>query len=177
VVEYGVSEYLASILTAEKVTIEQFESVASMYGLRVSLSKVEVGSEVANFIVADLRGVENKAKSSSCSVSNEDLVDLLVRRHADEISRPQANTVLEVMIATGNTAAKIIEERGLRQVSDEGAIEKIIDEVIAKNQTQVAQFKEGKQQVLGFLVGQVMKASGGKANPGKVNELLKKRLG
>ena len=63
------------------------------------------------------------------------------------------------------------------QVSDEGALDKIIDEVLAKNPTQVAQFKEGKQQVLGFLVGQVMKASGGKANPGKVNELLKKKLG
>jgi aspartyl-tRNA(Asn)/glutamyl-tRNA(Gln) amidotransferase subunit B len=64
----------------------------------------------------------------------------------------------------------------LRQVSDEGAIEKIINEVLEKNPNQVMQFKEGKQQVLGFLVGQVMKASGGKANPGKVNELLKRKL-
>ena len=78
---------------------------------------------------------------------------------------------------TDKTAAEIIEAEGLKQVSDEGAIEKIIDDVLAKNPTQVAQFKEGKQQVLGFLVGQVMKASGGKANPGKVNELLKRKLG
>ena len=68
-------------------------------------------------------------------------------------------------------------EKGLTQVSDEGALEKIIDDVLVKNPTQVVQFKEGKPQVLGFLVGQVMKASGGKANPGKVNELLKKKLG
>ena len=71
----------------------------------------------------------------------------------------------------------MVQEKGLTQVSDEVALEKIIDDVLAKNPTQVAQFKEGKQQVLGFLVGQGMKESGGKANPGKVNELLKKRLG
>ncbi len=69
-----------------------------------------------------------------------------------------------------------MQEKGLTQVSDEGALEKMIDEVLSKNPTQVTQFKEGKQQVLGFLVGQVMKVSGGKANPGKVNELLKKKL-
>jgi aspartyl-tRNA(Asn)/glutamyl-tRNA(Gln) amidotransferase subunit B len=80
------------------------------------------------------------------------------------------------MYKTRKTAAEIIEVQGLRQVSDEGAIEKIINEVLEKNPNQVTQFKEGKQQVLGFLVGQVMKASGGKANPGKVNELLKKKL-
>lgn len=69
-----------------------------------------------------------------------------------------------------------MQDKGLTQVSDEGALEKMIDEVLSKNPTQVAQFREGKQQVLGFLVGQVMKVSGGKANPGKVNELLKKKL-
>ena len=70
-----------------------------------------------------------------------------------------------------------MQEKGLTQVSDEGALTQIIDDVLEKNPTQVAQFKEGKSQVLGFLVGQVMKASGGKANPGKVNELLKAKLG
>jgi aspartyl-tRNA(Asn)/glutamyl-tRNA(Gln) amidotransferase subunit B len=70
-----------------------------------------------------------------------------------------------------------VEEKGLTQVSDEGTLDQIITDVLSKNPTQVAQFKEGKQQVLGFLVGQVMKASGGKANPGKVNELLRKKLG
>jgi aspartyl-tRNA(Asn)/glutamyl-tRNA(Gln) amidotransferase subunit B len=176
-IEYGVNEYLASVLTTEKATVEQFEKVASIYAQKVGLGKAEVGSEVANLITTDLRGVQNKAKSFSRSVSDESLADLLVRKHKGEISRPTANTVLEVMVATGNTAAEIIEAKGLTQVSDEGAIEKIIDEVLTKNPTQVAQFKEGKQQVLGFLVGQVMKVSGGKANPGKVNELLKKRLG
>ncbi|HSB46208.1 MAG TPA: Asp-tRNA(Asn)/Glu-tRNA(Gln) amidotransferase GatCAB subunit B, partial [Nitrospira sp.] len=79
--------------------------------------------------------------------------------------------------SSGKAPEQIVQEKGLTQVSDEGALGKIIDDVVAKNPTQVAQFKEGKQQVLGFLVGQVMKASGGKANPGKVNELLKQKLG
>jgi aspartyl-tRNA(Asn)/glutamyl-tRNA(Gln) amidotransferase subunit B len=84
--------------------------------------------------------------------------------------------VLEAMFETRRPADEIIAAGGLKQVSDEGAIEKIINEVLEKNPNQVTQFKEGKQQVLGFLVGQVMKASGGKANPGQVNELLKKKL-
>jgi aspartyl-tRNA(Asn)/glutamyl-tRNA(Gln) amidotransferase subunit B len=176
IIEYGVSEYLASVLTTEKATVERFENVASVYAQKVDLQKAEVGSEVANLITTDLRGVQNKAKSFSRSVSDENLVDLLVRKHKGEISKPTANTVLEEMVTTGNTAAEIIEAKGLKQVSDEGTIERIIDEVLVKNPTQVGQFKEGKQQVLGFLVGQVMKASGGKANPGKVNELLKRKL-
>jgi aspartyl-tRNA(Asn)/glutamyl-tRNA(Gln) amidotransferase subunit B len=80
------------------------------------------------------------------------------------------------MYRTGRTPAEIVAAKGLTQVSDETALEKIIDEVLGKNPAQVDQYKAGKQQVLGFLVGQVMKESGGKANPGKVNELLKRRL-
>jgi aspartyl-tRNA(Asn)/glutamyl-tRNA(Gln) amidotransferase subunit B len=80
------------------------------------------------------------------------------------------------MFATGKSADEIVKARGLTQMSDEGALAKIIDEVIAKNPAQVQQYKSGKEAVIGFLVGQVMKASGGKANPGKVNELLKGKL-
>ena len=106
----------------------------------------------------------------------KNLVELVVMKMKGEISGPIYKAVLEEMINTHRPAAEIIDAKGLRQVSDEETIEKIIDEVLEKNPSQVAQFKEGKQQVLGFLVGQVMKASGGKANPGKVNELLKKKL-
>jgi aspartyl-tRNA(Asn)/glutamyl-tRNA(Gln) amidotransferase subunit B len=81
------------------------------------------------------------------------------------------------MYGTGKAPEQIVQEKSLTQLSDEGTLALIIDDVLAKNPTQVAQFKQGKQQVLGFLVGQVMKASGGKANPGKVNELLKAKLG
>ena len=81
------------------------------------------------------------------------------------------------MYSTGKAPDQIVEDKGLTQLSDEGALDRIIGEVLAKNPTQVEQFKQGKPQVLGFLVGQVMKASGGKANPGKVTELLKRKLG
>jgi aspartyl-tRNA(Asn)/glutamyl-tRNA(Gln) amidotransferase subunit B len=92
------------------------------------------------------------------------------------ISLKVARDIFPELFSSGNTPEQIVQEKGLTQVSDEGALAKIIEEVLGKNPGQVAQFKEGKQQVLGFLVGQVMKASGGKANPGKVNELLRKKL-
>ena len=81
------------------------------------------------------------------------------------------------MYRSGQAPEQIVQEKGLTQVSDEDALATIIDDILANNPAQVAQFKEGKQQVLGYLVGQAMKVSGGKANPGKVNELLKRKLG
>ena len=92
------------------------------------------------------------------------------------VSLKVAREIFPDVYASGKAAVQIVQEKGLRQVSDEGALVAMIDEVLTKNPAQVGQYKEGKQQVLGFLVGQVMKASGGKANPGKVNELLKKAL-
>jgi aspartyl-tRNA(Asn)/glutamyl-tRNA(Gln) amidotransferase subunit B len=93
------------------------------------------------------------------------------------VSLKVARDIFPEMYGSGKAPEQIVQEKGLTQVSDEGALGLIIDDVLANNPTQVAQFKQGKQQVLGFLVGQVMKASGGKANPGKVNELLKAKLG
>ena len=88
-----------------------------------------------------------------------------------------AREIFPELYASKKSPEQIVQEKGLTQVSDEGALEKMIEEVIAKNPTQVAQYRSGKEQVFGFFVGQVMKASGGKANPGKVNELLKRKLG
>ena len=92
------------------------------------------------------------------------------------VSLKVARDIFPEMYGTGKAPEQIVQEKGLTQVSDEGELARIIDDVLIKNPTQVAQFKQGKPQVLGFLVGQVMKASGGKANPGKVNELLKTKL-
>jgi aspartyl-tRNA(Asn)/glutamyl-tRNA(Gln) amidotransferase subunit B len=103
-------------------------------------------------------------------------VGLLQLVEEGTVSLKVAREIFPELYRSGKSPEQIVQEKGLTQVSDEGALEKVIDEVLAKNPVQVAQFKEGKHQVLGFLVGQVMKASGGKANPGKVNELLKKRL-
>ena len=190
--EYGLSEYVSNVLASDKNVLDYFESAASEAG-RVGLTKIEVGKELANCITVDFQGQLNKltyapnltqATTPGTGpvpgpfwVDPANLMELVARKIKGEISGPIYKVVLEKMVGTGKTASEIIEAEGLKQVSDEGAIEKIIDEVLAKSPAQVAQFKEGKQQVVGFLVGQVMKASGGKANPGKVNELLKKKLG
>ncbi|MCE3232858.1 MAG: gatB, partial [Rickettsiaceae bacterium] len=84
--------------------------------------------------------------------------------------------VFALMYETGKNAAAIVEEKGLKQVTDLGAIEKVIDEVMAANADKVAEYRSGKDKLFGFFVGQVMKASGGKANPAALNELLKKKL-
>ena len=123
---------------------------------------------------------QSKVKASfaiaGSPLSPDKLAELLLMKRNGEISGPIAKLVLEEMFRTGQRPAEIVKAKGLTQVSDEGTLAEVIDEVLTKNPMQVAQFKDGKQQVLGFLVGQVMKASGGKANPGKVNELLKKKL-
>jgi aspartyl-tRNA(Asn)/glutamyl-tRNA(Gln) amidotransferase subunit B len=102
------------------------------------------------------------------------LVDLI----ADgTISGRIAKEVFEIMFETGKGAAEIVAEKGLRQVSDQGAIAAAIDQVLAENAEKVAEYRGGKDKLFGFFVGQVMKATGGKANPGLVNEVLKKKLG
>ncbi len=181
--EYGLNEYVATVLTMDKATVEYFEAITTA-AEKFGISRTEGGKDFANWITIDERGLAAKAKSlgrelpagQEFFVSPEHLAELLVKKQKGEISGASANTVWEEMATTGKTASEIIEAKGLKQISDEGALDAIIDDVLAKNPSQVAQFKEGKQQVLGFLVGQVMKASGGKANPGKVNELLKRRL-
>ena len=114
---------------------------------------------------------------SESPVSPERLVSLLKLVDDGTVSLKVAREIFPELYASKKSPEQIVQEKGLTQVSDEGALEKMIREVIAKNPAQVAQYRGGKEQVLGFFVGQVMKASGGKANPGKVNELLKRKLG
>jgi aspartyl-tRNA(Asn)/glutamyl-tRNA(Gln) amidotransferase subunit B len=110
-------------------------------------------------------------------VSPDRLAGLLQLVENGTVSLKVARDIFPEMYATGKAPEQIVQDKGLTQVSDQGALVRMIDEVLSNNPTQVEQFKQGKVQVLGFLVGQVMKASGGKANPGKVNELLKTKLG
>jgi aspartyl-tRNA(Asn)/glutamyl-tRNA(Gln) amidotransferase subunit B len=105
------------------------------------------------------------------------MIGLLKLIEDNTISGKIAKDVLDFMIESGKDAAAIVEEKGLKQVTDMGAIEKIIDEVLAANQDKVAEYKSGKDKLFAFFVGQVMKASAGKANPAALNELLKKKLG
>ena len=106
----------------------------------------------------------------------EDLAELLKTVASGSINNNQAKDVLVEMFATGKSAPEVIREKGFEQVSDSGAIEKIVDEVIASSQANVDAYRAGNEKLFGFFVGQVMKASQGKANPKVVNELLKQKL-
>jgi aspartyl-tRNA(Asn)/glutamyl-tRNA(Gln) amidotransferase subunit B len=168
--EFALSEYDAGVLTASKTVADYFESCVKLF---------DHPKTVSNWVMGELtRELNNSGTDASASpVSPERLVSLLQMVEQGTISLKVAREIFPEVYSSGKTPEQIVQEKGLIQVSDEGALDTIINEVLAKNPTQVTQFNEGKQQVLGFLVGQVMKASGGKANPGKVNELLKKKLG
>jgi len=167
---YGLPEYDAAVLTASKGMADYFES---------SVKQFNQPKTVSNWVMGELtRELNNSGTDISASpVSPERLVSLLQMVDKGAISLKVARDMFPELYSSGKAPEQIVQEKGLTQVSDESVLERMIDEVLSKNPAQVAQFKEGKQQILGFLVGQVMKASGGKANPGKVNELLKKKLG
>ena len=167
--EFALSEYDAGVLTASKAVADYFEACVTLFNQPKTVS---------NWVMGELtRELNNSGTDASASpVAPERLVSLLQLVEQGTISLKIAREIFPEIYRSGKTPEQIVQEKGLIQVSDEGALDKIIGDVIEKNPTQVAQFKEGKQQVLGFLFGQVMKTSGGKANPGKVNELLKKKL-
>jgi aspartyl-tRNA(Asn)/glutamyl-tRNA(Gln) amidotransferase subunit B len=169
--DYGLPEYDATILTASKSMADYFEACAEQFPQQPKI--------VSNWVMGELmRELNNSGTDIAVSpVTPERLVSLLQMVDRGVISLKVAREIFPELYSSGKAPEQIVEEKGLTQVSDEGTLEQIIAEVLSKNPAQVVQFKEGKQQVLGFLVGQVMKASGGKANPGKVNELLRKKLG
>jgi aspartyl-tRNA(Asn)/glutamyl-tRNA(Gln) amidotransferase subunit B len=168
--DYGLPEYDASVLTASKGIADYFEACVAL---------LNQPKTVSNWVMGELTRELNISGTdvSASPVAPERLVSLLRMVDKGTISLKVAREIFPELYSSGRSPEQIVQEKGLTQVSDEGALEKVIADVLTKNPSQAAQFKEGKQQVLGFLVGQVMKASGGKANPGKVNELLKKRLG
>jgi aspartyl-tRNA(Asn)/glutamyl-tRNA(Gln) amidotransferase subunit B len=133
---------------------------------------------VANWIAVELSGFLNRDNKdiSESTVTAAMMGGLLKRINDNTISGKIAKEVLEAMWAGEGDADRVIEKKGLKQITDSGAIESVIDDVIAKNPKQLEQYRAGKEALFGFFVGQVMKATGGKANPGQVNELLKKKL-
>jgi len=168
--EYGLPDYDAGVLTATRDVGEYFEASVKLF---------PQPKTVSNWVMGELtRELNNTGTAIGASpVSPERLATLLRMVEQGTVSLKVARDIFPEMYRTGKAPEQIVQEKGLTQVSDEGALSQVIDDVLAKNPAQVAQFKQGKQQVLGFLVGQVMKTSGGKANPGKVNELLKHKLG
>jgi aspartyl-tRNA(Asn)/glutamyl-tRNA(Gln) amidotransferase subunit B len=168
--EYGLPDYDAAVLTATKDVAEFFETSVKLF---------PHPKTVSNWVMGELTRELNNAGTpvAASPVSPERLTTLLHMVDKGTVSLKVARDIFPEMYRTGKTPQQIVQEKGLTQLSDDGALSQMIDDVLASHPTQVGQFKQGKPQVLGFLVGQVMKASGGKANPGKVNELLKKRLG
>src|SRR5579862_721428 len=166
---YGLSEYDADVLTANRPIAEYYEKAATASG-EPKLS--------ANWVMGDLMGALNadgKAIADS-PVTPQRLGELIALIRRGEISGKMAKEIFPKMFASGEAAPVIMEREGLKQISDTGAIERIIDTVLEQNAKQVEQYKSGKTAVLGFLVGQVMKASRGQANPGTVNEMLRRKL-
>ncbi|WP_439575150.1 Asp-tRNA(Asn)/Glu-tRNA(Gln) amidotransferase subunit GatB [Phreatobacter sp.] len=168
IADYGLTPYDASILVLEKESADYFEAVA----------KGRDGKSAANWVINELFGRLNKegrdvTASPVTPAQIGGIIDLI---QAGTISGKIAKDLFEIVFTEGGDPATIVEARGMRQVTDTGAIEKVIDEVIAANPDKVEQAK-AKPTMLGWFVGQVMKASGGKANPGAVNEILKAKLG
>jgi aspartyl-tRNA(Asn)/glutamyl-tRNA(Gln) amidotransferase subunit B len=167
--EYGLREYDAQVLTLTRETGDYFEEAVKVSG---------DGRTTANWIVGDLMGLLKAAGKTVANspVKAQQMGELVALIANGELSGKLAKEILPKMFETGESASVIAEREGLKQISDSGALEKIADEVIAANAKQVEQYKSGKTTVLGFLVGQVMKASRGQANPAAVNEVLKKKL-
>lgn len=168
VAELGLTDYDAHVLTLDVETSRYFEE--AMVG--------QDPKKVANWVMGDLFGYLNKngLTVSNSPVSAKNLGALVGLIADGTISGKIAKEVFEIMAETGKEAAVIVEEKGLKQESDTGAIEKLIDEILSANPDKVAEIKAGKDKLKGWFVGQIMKASGGKVNPALANQLLNKKL-
>jgi aspartyl-tRNA(Asn)/glutamyl-tRNA(Gln) amidotransferase subunit B len=168
--QYGLSAYDAGVLTASKELAAFYEDVAAQVGSDPKLT--------ANWVTGDFAAAlnQNNLEIGASKVSASALAGMLKRILDNTISGKIAKEVFEAMWASGAEADAIIAEKGLKQITDTAAIEKVIDEVMAKNPGQLAEYRSGKDKLFGFFVGQVMKVTGGKANPAQVNELLKRKL-
>lgn len=167
--DYGLPEYDADLLTSEKALAEWFESAVRLGG---------DPKAVSNWVMVELMRLlnEENRQIEECPLRPEQLVAMLKLIDRGTISGKIAKRVFEEMYRTGKDADVIVKEKGLVQISDEAQIETVVDEVLAGNPKEVERFKAGEQKLMGFFVGQVMKATKGKANPRVVNELLRRKL-
>ncbi len=166
---YGLREYDAQVLTATRDLSEYFEKAAQVSG---------DARAAANWVMGDLAAALNAEgkQITESPVAAEQLGELVALISKGEISGKMAKEIFQKMLTTGESARAIVEREGLRQISDAGALDALVDQAIAQNPKQVEQYRSGKTQVLGYLVGQVMKASRGQANPAAVNEVLRAKL-
>jgi aspartyl-tRNA(Asn)/glutamyl-tRNA(Gln) amidotransferase subunit B len=166
--DYGLSSYDSGVLVAERDTAQYFEKVAKGHDPKLA----------ANWVIGNLFAVlkEKSVGIAASPVAAESLSKLLDLLKDDTISSRIAKDVFEIMVNEGKEADVIVEEKGLKQITDTGAIEAAINEVIANSPEQVEQYKSGNEKIAGWFVGQVMKATQGKANPPTVNQMLKDKL-
>ncbi len=166
---YGIPDYDAMVLTESRALANYYEIVAKLSG---------APKQASNWVMGDvLRELKNAGtEPEECPLEPERLAGMIKLLESGVISGKIAKTVFEEIYKNKKSAEEIVKEKGLVQISDAGEIERVIDEVMAANPVNVEQYKAGKVALLGFFVGQVMKKTGGKANPGVVNDLLRKKL-
>jgi aspartyl-tRNA(Asn)/glutamyl-tRNA(Gln) amidotransferase subunit B len=167
--QFGLPKYDADVLTDEKAIADYFEATAKL---------VKDAKLASNWIMGEVLRVlkEKKIDVAQFPIKPDALAELLNLIAGGTISGKIAKDVFEEMLASGKSAKAIVDEKGLLQVSDTNIIAKAVDEVIAANPKEVERYRKGEEKVFGFLVGQLMKATRGKANPKVANEILKKRL-
>ena len=166
--EYGLNAYEANVLVSEKEISDYYEEVAKLSDKKLA----------ATWMMGDLFAMLNDRglDISKSPISAKHFAELVQAIKSGEISGRIAKEVFEIMVESGDNPKKIIESKGMKQQSDPKELEKMINEILSKNKDKVDQYKAGKEKLFGFFVGQVMKLSGGKANPQLTNEILKKLL-
>jgi aspartyl-tRNA(Asn)/glutamyl-tRNA(Gln) amidotransferase subunit B len=169
--DYALSAYDAAVLTVSRELADYYEALVRAAPQDPKLA--------ANWVMGELAGALNREslEIGASRMPAERLAGLLIRIGDQTISGKLAKEVFEAMWSGGSDADRVIEERGLRQITDSSAIERVIDEAMQKNPAQLAEYRAGKDKLFGFFVGQVMKATGGRANPAQLNELLRRKLG
>ncbi len=172
--ELGLSAYDAGLLTADKAVAEFFDSTLSFLG-----KGPEAAKRVANWLNGEVAKLANETglEAGAWKLTPQRLAAILDLVGSGKIGGPGAKAVLDEVFQSGADPGEVVERRGLSQVSDEGAIEAAVDRVLAANPSEVEKFRAGRKNLIGFFVGQVMKETRGKANPGVVNALLQKKLG
>ena len=167
--EYGLNEYDAGVLTASHEMSRYFEKV---------LASGAIPKIACNWITGDLTRVMNESGKTLIEINlpSEDLANLTTLIDQGEISSKIAKTVFSEMLDTGKTPKKIIEEKGLKQITDAKELSRIVEGLLASNPQQVKQYREGKTKIIGFFVGQIMKQTQGKGDPAIINKLLKEKL-
>ncbi|MFN2098651.1 Asp-tRNA(Asn)/Glu-tRNA(Gln) amidotransferase subunit GatB [Altererythrobacter sp. MF3-039] len=177
--ELGLTPYNARELTAEVETFARFETLLGVAAAKIGKPEAKVATQVANWALSVAPGVMkslgDEAKADNATAEAQ--ASILAMQDTGEISGGQAKEIYEIVLRDGGDPEKIADEKGLKQVSDTGAIEAAIDEILAANEDKVEQYRGGKDKLFGFFVGQTMKAMQGKANPQVVNQILKDKLG